>query len=746
MRRRDGLPLSGRAPVGGSEHLVEHGLLLTTLAVLAGGYVTLLSGTWWWVTIVAVSAAVLVPTAVLRRLGRRGAPVVGLVSVVVVLGWVFAPGSMLLGLIPTPDTVVSLADLLDRAGTIVAEEAPPVDASPGVTLLAAGAFGLVALVGDLLLQRRGGVPLIGVLLVAIYLVPGVVLGDVPSFVVLAVPAALWLVLLQRSATAEVRARNRSATGPGVDGAPSSPWLSTAGAVVGVGAIVLALVLPPVLPDTTALTGVAEDLESGPFQRGVNPMLTLGDDLRRPDRAVALEYTTQGPAPYLSVAMLRDFTGDTWEPVSSDAGGPQEGRADLSEEIDVERQVVEVEIRSLRTSMLPVPYPAVDVRGLEGVWERTNPGLTYSSDDSDTRDQTYSVTTLARQPTLQQLAEAPEDPPERLDPYLELPDDVPQSVTDTAQVVAGDAVGAFAKAQALQDFFRSGAFEYSETAPVDGDYDGNGFDVIERFLEERSGYCVHYSSAMAVMARSVGVPARIMVGYAPGVRQAPGPDTDDDEERYRVTTDQLHAWPQIYVDGVGWVAFEPTPGISDEDEGPDDGPTSSAPAPETTAPQPEPTQATPTPEAADQNEVTTAQQTEQDRRAWAAVVPVMLVLLLLPAAVRGLLRRRRLRASATPDERWREVVATATDLGVEVGPTTTLRAYAVGLFDHVAQEAAPAVERLCLAMEARRYGPPGATAVADDLRADASAVVRSLLATAPAGRRRRARLLPRSLFR
>ncbi len=715
------------------EHLLEHGLLLVALAVLAGGYERLLSGSWWWITIVAATAAVLGVTALVRRLGARGAPFAGLVVGFVVVALASAPGTMLLGVVPTPETFVALAELLDRAGTIVAEEAPPVEAIAPITLVAAGAFALVAVVMDLLLQRRGGVPMIGLLLVVIYLVPAAVVEEVPSFVVLVVPALLWLVLMHRSAS-------RTAAGG---------LVTPAGMFVGTCAVALAFVVAPVLPDTTPLTGTADDFDAGPFERGINPMLSLGDDLRSPSRALALEYTTDGPPPYLAVAMLRDFTGETWEPVTDEDGSYQEGRADLAEEVDVDRQVVEVEIRDLRTTMLPVSYPAVDVRGLDGEWDRLDAGLTFSSDSSDTRGQTYSVTSLVRRPTQQQLAIEPVTYAERLQPYLELPADLPQSIRDTAQLVAGSQLGAYAKARALQDFFRSGAFEYSETAPVDGDYDGNGIAVLERFLEERSGYCVHYSSAMAVMARSLGVPARIMVGYAPGAQAPPGAETPGDEERYRVTTDQLHAWPQIYVDGVGWVEFEPTPGIVDDPDAGEPGGASAVPLPSDAVPTAEPTQAapTPTPEAGPAAaDAEPAERTTDVSRTTLLLVSIFAVLAVALPVARLVLRRRRLRRASTPDDWWREIVATADDVGIVSDASSTLGAHSEELARHVGPGAEAVLARLRALLEEQRYGPRRIAVREHGVtRREAQAVVEDLLARATPADRRRARLVPRSLL-
>src|SRR5699024_5096146 len=101
---------------------------------------------------------------------------------------------------------------------------------------------------------------------------------------------------------------------------------------------------------------------------------------------------------------------------------------------------------------------------------------------------------------------------------------------------------------IQNWFRrAGNFTYT-LEPADS---GNGMETIENFLtDERQGYCEQFASAMAMMARSLGIPARVAVGFLSGER-------NDDTYVFRGT--DMHAWPELYLDGVGWVRFEPTPG-------------------------------------------------------------------------------------------------------------------------------------------------------------------------------------------
>lgn len=98
--------------------------------------------------------------------------------------------------------------------------------------------------------------------------------------------------------------------------------------------------------------------------------------------------------------------------------------------------------------------------------------------------------------------------------------------------------------ALQAWFTS-EFTYDLTAPATDD--GHPIEV---FLETRLGFCEQFASTFAVMARALGVPSRVAVGFTPGELDADG--------SYRVTGKNSHAWPEIWFDDIGWIPFEPTP--------------------------------------------------------------------------------------------------------------------------------------------------------------------------------------------
>jgi hypothetical protein len=136
-----------------------------------------------------------------------------------------------------------------------------------------------------------------------------------------------------------------------------------------------------------------------------------------------------------------------------------------------------------------------------------------------------------------------NPPDPI--FTELPDDLPGSVEELARAVTAGAESPYDQAIALQSWFRS-EFEYSLEVQS-----GHGSNAIESFLQQRVGYCEQFSATFAAMARTLGIPSRVAVGFTPGVQNAEG--------WYSVLGKNAHAWPELWFDEIGWVLFEPTPG-------------------------------------------------------------------------------------------------------------------------------------------------------------------------------------------
>lgn len=138
-----------------------------------------------------------------------------------------------------------------------------------------------------------------------------------------------------------------------------------------------------------------------------------------------------------------------------------------------------------------------------------------------------------------------DPPD--DIFVELPGGLPDVVERFAREVTAGTSTSYDAAMALQDWFRD-PNEFSYSLEVQA---GHGTNAIESFFRERVGYCEQFSATFATMARTLGIPSRVAVGFTPGVLGADG--------WYSVIGKNAHAWPELWFDGIGWVPFEPTPG-------------------------------------------------------------------------------------------------------------------------------------------------------------------------------------------
>ncbi len=160
---------------------------------------------------------------------------------------------------------------------------------------------------------------------------------------------------------------------------------------------------------------------------------------------------------------------------------------------------------------------------------------------------YAVTSWAADFTVSQMHSAGTAYPAAITTsYLQLPKGLPQRVRDLAKRIVGDAVTPYDMAERIQDYLRI-TYAYKLDVPPPP----AGRDAVDYFLfEAPGGFCTYYASAMAVMLRAEGVPARVVAGFAMG-------EYDYAHNAYRVTLSASHAWVEVYFPGLGWVEFEPT---------------------------------------------------------------------------------------------------------------------------------------------------------------------------------------------
>ncbi|WP_425837551.1 transglutaminaseTgpA domain-containing protein [Microbacterium sp. PA5] len=690
----------------------------------------------WLLGALAMSAGLLAVGATMRRL-RVPAVGVTLAEVVVWAGAVtavFFARDAFLGLIPTPDVVDAVTTAIQQASAEILLGVAPMEASAALSFVIVAAIGALTIALDHVVLTARMPLLASIALVAVWLIPAIAVPSGMNVLGFAILAAAVLALIR------AETRTREAPEPG-----SSAGVTAVAATIGVVTVVATLISAPALP-----APIAAGSGSGALAT-IDPTLDLGNDLRRRGDVAVLTVRTDGPTlPYLRVATLSEFDGEIWRPdrvrsVSLWDEGMEPVVVD--EGIRVTQYRTNIAISNLSSSYLPVSYPAVSVDGLEGLWRTVPYSRTVLSGQASTQGQRYEVVSQVPRPTLEQIRAAEADADGLNVDVRGLPDSTPARVAELAEQVTADARTDYDRLTALQDWFRGPDFTYSLRAPVLEGFDGTGSDAVAAFLEVREGYCIHFAGAFALMARALDMPSRIVVGFLPGTYTG---DTEDGQRVAEVTTGQLHAWPEVHFEGVGWVPFEPTKSLGNEtrflpasEAGQDDGGEDiSGPTPTTT---PTSTASAAPNERPDDGPTDAAGSTLRlvDLRPYLLTVGGVILVGVLPLVLRTLRRRSLGRRAAEGDAgaAWRMLQEAAIDLGVTAPAAESPRAFGARL---VASHLAPAeeVSRLVAGIERASYSRDGLGPAA--LADDAEAARAAMLAAATPAARAMAVLLPRSL--
>lgn len=729
---------------GRGERLLTFAILAALLAALLP-VVRVVERGWWLFGAILLAGLVLAAGYTARRF-RLPAVAVTLVEAALWVGFmtlVFLRETALLWVIPTLESLRSVPALVDIAMEEITLGAAPLEATPPLAFVVVGAMGLLTIIVDHVVVTARMPLLASVGIVAVSLIPAIAAPtdvDVMAFVFL---AATILFLIR----AETRAREK----PLEREAERTVGVPATAMGIGAIAIVVAVVATPALPQPGARAGAG--IGPGP---GIDASLQLGDDLRRPQEVEVIRVRTDSPTvPYLRATTLSRFEGGVWEPDRSQTVSLESERAfgtvDVDEDIRLGEYTTSIDVVRLDAPWAPVPYSATAVSGLSGAWGAVPYNRTVATTNGSTQGQSYVVHYQVPRPSLEQIRAAVSGGSQVRDETREVPADIPPSIAEFAAQVTAEATNDYDRLTALQRWFRGSDFRYSLEAPVEEGFDGSGAEAVARFLEVREGYCVHFASAFALMARTLNMPSRIVVGYLPGV---PTTDSVDGEPVYSVSSAQLHAWPEVYFNGIGWIPFEPTASLGV--------PTSFSPAaagpgqpigpdgttPQITAGPTVPGETAPTDPADDgTGGAAGPSDTAVDPLPMLGVVTAVLVLLALPFVVREVRRRQRDLAARRGDvaAAWEAVQDAAIDVDIPVPPSETPRAFAQRL---IAEHGVPAsdLSTVLLAIERVSYSRAGTRSFwVGDAVADAAAAVRvALLASVPLPRRILALAAPRSL--
>jgi len=525
----------------------------------------------------------------------------------------------------------------------------------------------------------------------------------------------------------------------------SALLRTGLAMAGM-AVLIAVVVAPHLPGAYAkgLLGVADGNGRKTGTRvALSPLVDIRGRLVGQSGVELFTVRTETPT-YWRITSLDRFDGTIWSSLSNyrPAGNRLPSTGTDATRGGTEASVQEFEISGLSSIWLPAAYrpevlrPSGKVRfdpdsGSLATDKATSDGLRYTVESSLPRLTAEDLTSVG--------AAIPPDIESR---YLDLPRNLSRRVRQLARDVVGAETSPYKKAKALQDYFRTNFTYNLLVAP------GHDAGAMDQFITSKQGYCEQFAGTYAAMARSVGLPARVAVGFTSGTKEGDG--------RWHVTGKEAHAWPEVYLGGYGWVAFEPTPtrGLPGAESYTQVTPPAAADTTATTLPPsqvPAPEEPTPEPDAGPPTAPLSVE--EPQAGPFTAVLGVLLGLLLLyvvavPLAKRRSRERRRANASSSADRvlvAWAEATEDMAAAGMAARPEETASEFAHRTC-RTAGPAGPALVRLADDATAAAWSAGG---VAPEVaaRADAEAADVASELTAQATRRERLRrvLDPRPLL-
>ena len=327
-----------------------------------------------------------------------------------------------------------------------------------------------------------------------------------------------------------------------------------GVVIGAGAglsnmrLTVFHVTPPKQINPNALNGSGGSVLTG---------LELLDNLRTVELKATNDVIFRATSPvatYWQVGTLSTFNGTEWLPTpgvdAALSGSPSAQASALAPSALPSPNpslfpnfTANFDISDFFSRLLPAPPHAVSVAGLAGAKPIGQEGVLAPQPSQ--AGTSYAVTSwLSTSASVDGPQLSTSDP--RLAPYLALPSQ-PAVVAQLAHEAVGSLTSPPLEVQALVNWFRSGQFRYTLSPPPT-----IGPDPLVQFLTvTKAGYCQQFAGAFGVLARSLGIPTRLVVGFIAGHA---GPN-----QTFTVTGADAHVWPQVYLGpAAGWVSVEPTP--------------------------------------------------------------------------------------------------------------------------------------------------------------------------------------------
>ena len=272
---------------------------------------------------------------------------------------------------------------------------------------------------------------------------------------------------------------------------------------------------------------------------VSPMVDVRSKLTNKSNLEMFTIAATEPG-YWRLTGLPSFNGNGWDLPDGELEADVGFSRPLAAFHIVEQ---DIQITSMTGGFVPAAYSALfidnpDVFGVAQI------GALVMPDDGVKPGDRFQITSALVDVSPEILRAVPSNVAINADD-LALPGGFPQEARNIAAAVTANGETMYDKALLLQNWFRTN-FTYDVAVQS-----GQSNDAISNFLRVKRGFCQQFSVSFASMARSVGIPARVAIGFTQGDLGTDG--------RYHVFGRNAHAWPEVYFDQIGWIAFEPTPG-------------------------------------------------------------------------------------------------------------------------------------------------------------------------------------------
>ncbi|NNE95495.1 MAG: transglutaminase domain-containing protein [Acidimicrobiales bacterium] len=468
-------------------------------------------------------------------------PITLLVLAAGLMNWL-APETARLGLIPTEETREALRLVLDETLDEFQSQRAPVTGIDGFIAAAVAGAWIAAFIVDwaALRLRLAFEPVLPAGLLFVF---SSVIGSgqhrITTTAIFGGAVVLWKV-------ANRLARERLNLWLTADRQRGPSRIATGAAGFGAVAVALGLVGGPLLPGA----GESELLDwrnnGDPTRVVISPFVNIGSRLVNQTDVDLFKVTTSRPS-YYRLAGLDTYENGQWlakGQESSDEDGDLPGQRPRAGTTELVTQ--EFEVQALGGDWLPAAFAPTRIDSETGVnWIADTGSLIVDESEGEATDLEYVVDSVVPLYTTEELRAATTNgTPAVQRRYLDVPDEVSPVVAQRARELTEGAATDYDRLILLEKFFRG--FDYSVSlSPRRG-------DPTEQFLNERVGFCQQFSGTFALMARALGIPSRVAVGFTWGQPLSGEPGT------YQITGRHTHAWPEVYFDELGWVSFEPTP--------------------------------------------------------------------------------------------------------------------------------------------------------------------------------------------